>query len=85
MSVSDLEARVTRLEQDRSVEAGLRAQSFGLSLVHADTGALRQDMTEVKDRLGRLKTDVSELKTDVAEIKSVLQALVTRLDRDSPS
>lgn len=53
VSVEELAARVARLEEgmarirDLRIEVGLQSQAYGLSLVHSDTQALRDDMAEV--------------------------------------
>jgi hypothetical protein len=48
-----LEARVTRLEHqaDNVTPQALAATNYAVSLVHADTTALRRDLATVRDRV----------------------------------
>ena len=74
--MATLEDRVTKLEQDvqeirSDVNAGLRAQAFGLSLVQSEVHDLRGEV-------GALR---AEVQTRFAGVESTLAQILERLDR----
>ncbi len=105
-SVEELEARVAQLEeleaQRRDLVLGARAEAtaYGLGLVHADTQAIRQDVTELRaeaatrqdldDLSARMATreDVGDLRAEVTrrfdELGQSMAALLERLPEREP-
>jgi predicted nucleic acid-binding Zn-ribbon protein len=79
--MATVEERVDVLEQDvqelrHRIDAGLRGNSLGISLVHNDTQEIKADTREIKADLADLRADFRRLDSKVTGLDSK----VTRLD-----
>jgi hypothetical protein len=88
--VATLEDRVTKLESDvqelrSDVTAGLRAQAFVLSLVHAEVRDVRTDLAGLRGEVGEVRTEMREgfdaLGQRMATVESGIAQILERLDR----
>lgn len=81
--MATIEDRVTKLEQDvqeirSDVNAGPRAQAYGLSLVQSEVAEVRTDLAGLRGEAGDLRT---EMQTRFAGVESTLQQILERLER----
>jgi predicted transcriptional regulator len=79
-----VEQRLTKVEQDvqqlqqADVPAGLRAQAYGLSLVHTEVAEVNARVAEIAESVGALTSDVAEVKAGLADVATKLDRLLER-------
>jgi hypothetical protein len=71
-------ARLERIEEDRQLDAALRAQSFGINLVQSEVVAIRADLVALDAKVDGLAAKVD---ANHAELNGKLDAILARLDR----
>lgn len=64
-------ARLERIEEDRQLDAALRAHAFGINLVQTEVAAVRADLARLD----------AKLDANHAEVNTKLDAILERLDR----
>jgi len=64
-------ARLERIEEDRRLDAALRAQAYGINLIHGELAEARANLAGLD-----AKVDANHV-----EINGKLDAIIARLDR----
>ena len=83
--MATVEERVDVLEQDvqelrHRIDAGLRGNSLGISLVHNDTQEIKADTREIKADLADLRADFRRLDSKVTGLDSKVDGFGARME-----
>lgn len=78
-------ARLERIEEDRQLDAALRAHAFGINLVQAELAEARGDIARVDGKVDEVRAEVADLRDEMrggfADLNGKLDAILERLDR----